>query len=314
MHGCWRAKMYVLTILQKVCNQSGHSFDVLLKHVSRMKLILILFGTGNIQRRSSHIYGFIKEIILVLVWRFLFHLGSIQLCIISCVCQTICGAIHLARPSVCLPWMTKPLAMDSMCRLSHQNPFIPDMPLGTIDLNCCILLSVAFTLAGSHSVSDVRTIQVEHPDVTLTGWFTEAYTFLFCKIDLQERESYWDDLIKNIFNTDLRLDAHEPVSFNLCYILSQVLVTLTSSHDYRVQRKLELVQSFCCKVAWSCHNFYNGRLCWGDDCKEVLKVWQMLVVWAFGPYVCLFFSFKFSLIIITTVFCYLIQDNVSMLK
>ena len=49
-----------------------------------------------------------------------------------------------------------------------------------------------------------------------------------------------------------------------------VWTTLTFAQGHRLTSKLELVQSLCCKVAWTRPNFCDGWLCEGDDHKEVL--------------------------------------------
>ena len=185
MHGCWRAKMYVLTILQKVCNQSGHSFDVLLKHVSRMKLILILFGTGNIQRRSSHIYGFIKEIILVLVWRFL----SIW------VAYSSVSSVVFVRPSVG-PSIWQAVCMSALDDKTFSNgqyvQTFSSKPFYTRHASRHHWSQLLYTtFSGLYLGWESQCQRCENNSswtswCNPTGWFTEAYTFLFCKIDLQE--------------------------------------------------------------------------------------------------------------------------------
>ena len=46
-------------------------------------------------------------------------------------------------------------------------------------------------------------------------------------------------------------------------------MTLKFTQGHRVAEKLELAQSFYCKVALSNSNVRDG-LCEGDDCKDVL--------------------------------------------
>ena len=58
-------------------------------------------------------------------------------------------------------------------------------------------------------------------------------------------------------NVDLRSDAYALIFFKLSmmvdmttlYILISVLLNVTFTEGHRVMRNLELVQSFCCKVA-----------------------------------------------------------------
>ena len=54
------------------------------------------------------------------------------------------------------------------------------------------------------------------------------------------------------------------------YSLIPVWMTLFFIQGQRVSRKLQLVQSFCSKLAGSSSSFCNGWLCNGDDCKEVI--------------------------------------------
>ena len=50
------------------------------------------------------------------------------------------------------------------------------------------------------------------------------------------------------------------------YILTPVWMILTFTQGHRIVRKLDFVQSFCCKVAWSCPNIQRAWLCKWDDC------------------------------------------------
>ena len=43
------------------------------------------------------------------------------------------------------------------------------------------------------------------------------------------------------------------------------------TQGHRVTGKLELVQSLCCKVAWSNWDVQDGWFCKGDDCEKVFK-------------------------------------------
>ena len=68
-------------------------------------------------------------------------------------------------------------------------------------------------------------------------------------------------------------------------------MTLTFSRGHRSTHtqncdKFELVQSFSCKVTWSIQNFWNGWLSKEDDCRIVLYIWQIWIVWAFSRFVC----------------------------
>ena len=73
-------------------------------------------------------------------------------------------------------------------------------------------------------------------------------------------------------------DTYEWICFKLVvmlnstklYSLIPVWMTMIFTQGHRVMGKLEHVQSFCCKVAWSNSSVRGGSLCKGDDCKEVL--------------------------------------------
>ena len=59
----------------------------------------------------------------------------------------------------------------------------------------------------------------------------------------------------------------------LC-ILIPVWMTLIYTQGHRVTGKLELVQSFCYKVAWNNPNIRDGWLCKENGREEVLLVWR----------------------------------------
>ena len=42
--------------------------------------------------------------------------------------------------------------------------------------------------------------------------------------------------------------------------------------------KLELLQSFCGKVAKSNSNVRDSSFCKGGECEEVLKVWRIWII------------------------------------
>ena len=54
------------------------------------------------------------------------------------------------------------------------------------------------------------------------------------------------------------------------YILIPVWMTLMFTQGHKITGNLELVRSFCCKVAWSNSDICDCWLCKGDDCGEVL--------------------------------------------
>ena len=84
--------------------------------------------------------------------------------------------------------------------------------------------------------------------------------------------------MKGTFNIVMCQDTHKPVCFNLGMMLNMaqlhslipVLMVWAFIQAHRVVGKLELVQSFCCKVTWSISNICDGWLCEEDYCEEVL--------------------------------------------
>ena len=88
---------------------------------------------------------------------------------------------------------------------------------------------------------------------------------------------------KHMFKIGLCLDTYELISFKLgimrnmtklyIFIPPWMILTFTLGHIF--MRKLVLVQSFCCKVAWSSLNICS---CW--SCKWNYYVWWIWIVWA----------------------------------
>ena len=86
-----------------------------------------------------------------------------------------------------------------------------------------------------------------------------------------------------IFTVCPRQDICEPICFKLGIILDmikhycmiQVWMTLTFMQGHKVMAEVELVQSFCCKVAWNNPNVH-------DDFKEVLQKLQIWIILAFA--------------------------------
>ena len=119
-----------------------------------------------------------------------------------------------------------------------------------------------------------------------TFWFVEAFARFSLHKYFQGRELCWFDCMKYTFYTALCQDNCEPICFKIgmmlkttkLYSLIPVWMTLMFTQGDRVTEKLELVQSFCCKAAWSGSNVRYGWLCKGDDCEEVLKVWRIWIV------------------------------------
>ena len=85
-------------------------------------------------------------------------------------------------------------------------------------------------------------------------------------------------------------DAWKAICFKLgmklnmtkLYSLIPVWMTLMFIQGHSITGKVELVQSFCCKVAWSNADVFDGWLCKEDDGEEVLPVMQIWIVWAFS--------------------------------
>ena len=80
------------------------------------------------------------------------------------------------------------------------------------------------------------------------------------------------------FNIVMLQDACERICFKLgmmlntskLYSLSPVWMTLVFTQGHRITGKLERVQWFCCKVAWSNSDVRDGWLCKEEYCEEVL--------------------------------------------
>ena len=81
------------------------------------------------------------------------------------------------------------------------------------------------------------------------------------------------------FNIVICHDTRELICFKLGMMLnttklyslipSWMTLMFTQGHSVTIG-KLELVQSFCCKVAWSNSDVCDGWLCKGEDCEKVL--------------------------------------------
>ena len=102
----------------------------------------------------------------------------------------------------------------------------------------------------------------------MTCWSLQAQTHSFCMVYSQGRELNFSDFKENMLMVGLRSDAYEPVCFKhgmmidmirLCMLIP-AWMTLIFTQGYRVLRKLELVQSFCCNVAWSSPNICTGLI------------------------------------------------------
>ena len=113
---------------------------------------------------------------------------------------------------------------------------------------------------------------------------------LFCTSNIQGRELCWHDFMTYMFNIVMYRDTCDPICFKLgmmlhttkLYCLIPVWMTLMFSQGHRIIGKLELVQSFCYKVAWSNWNVCDGWLCKEDECEEILLVWQIWIIWKYA--------------------------------
>ena len=119
---------------------------------------------------------------------------------------------------------------------------------------------------------------------------------LFWINNTQGRELCWHDFLTYVFNAIICQDTFEQICFVLGMMLSTIEVyslipvgmtmMFTQGHRVMVMGNLELVQSFCSRVAWSSSIVHDGWLSKGDDCDEVLSVWWIWIVWAFAVLVC----------------------------
>ena len=110
------------------------------------------------------------------------------------------------------------------------------------------------------------------------GWHLVCCHVLVCYIiNIQESELYIDDILLYIFNILLHQDTWERICFkfgimiDITKLMSPVWIALILIQGHKVKGKLEHTSSFCCKVAWSNPDLYNGWLCWGDDFKKPCK-------------------------------------------
>ena len=98
---------------------------------------------------------------------------------------------------------------------------------------------------------------------------------VFCTSTIQGKELCWHDFIKYMINIVLCWDICEPICFKLgmvlymtkLYTLIPVWMTLMFTQGHR---KAGIVQSVCCKVAWSNSNVHDYWLWKGSDCEKVL--------------------------------------------
>ena len=119
---------------------------------------------------------------------------------------------------------------------------------------------------------------------------------LFWINNTQGRELCWHDFLTYVFDAIICQDTFEQICFVLGMMLSTIEVyslipvgmtmMFTQGHRVMVMGNLELVQSFCSRVAWSSSIVHDGWLSKGDDCDEVLSVWWIWIVWAFAVLVC----------------------------
>ena len=114
---------------------------------------------------------------------------------------------------------------------------------------------------------------------------------LFPISNTQGRELRGRAVMKCTSNIGMCQNTWEPICFKLgmmlnttkLYSWNPIWMSLMFTQGHRVTGNMELVQSFCCEVAWRYSNVRDGWLCKEGDCEEVLKVWRVWVVWAFVP-------------------------------
>ena len=95
---------------------------------------------------------------------------------------------------------------------------------------------------------------------------------LFYMSNIQGRELCWHDFMKYMINIVLCWDTCElcfklgmMLDMSKLYGLIPVWMSVMLTQDHRVTGKLEILQSFCCKVAWSNLIVFDGWFCKGDD-------------------------------------------------
>ena len=103
-------------------------------------------------------------------------------------------------------------------------------------------------------------------------------SYLFCTSNILERELCRHDFIKYMINIVLCQGPCELIWFKLgvmldttnLYSVIPVWMSLMFTQGHRVTGKLELVQSFCCGIAWSNSIIHDCWLCKEDDFEETL--------------------------------------------
>ena len=108
-----------------------------------------------------------------------------------------------------------------------------------------------------------------------TCWFVEAHAkFFYGTIKIHGREICW-----HYFRKHCHVSWHLWTSLfqtlcdaghNWTYSFILLWMTLKLTQGYRVMEKVELVQSFCCKVALNNSKVNDSWLSKGDDCEEFL--------------------------------------------
>ena len=126
---------------------------------------------------------------------------------------------------------------------------------------------------GGHFLANLRMDLDEIQHVATTGWFVEAHAKFI--LDMYYwRDKLLLDFMKYRFDIVMLKDTCESVCFKLDVMLNTKLnslipvsMTLMYTQGHRILRKLELVLSFCCKIAWSNWNVHDGWLWKGGDSK-----------------------------------------------
>ena len=149
-----------------------------------------------------------------------------------------------------------------------------------------VLMTLTFILGDSCIRNQKLCCQVSRKFRYWFGWnlvcchnlFVEAYAKLLLLKFCSRREFCWNGFMNCTINIIMCQDTCERICFKLgmmlnttkLYTLIPVSITLVFTQGHRVTGKLELVQSFCFKLARSNSNVHDGWLCKGDGCEEIL--------------------------------------------
>ena len=109
---------------------------------------------------------------------------------------------------------------------------------------------------------------------------------LFCRSTIEGRGLCWQNFMKYMLNVVMCQDTCELICFKLGTMPNTTilysLIPVEWPEGHRLTGKVQLVQSLCCKIAWSNSNIHDGWFCKEDDCEKVLYVEWIWIVWAFA--------------------------------